>query len=155
MGDKERDLQTLRRNQFIDVESMNIGYEHVIVPDGLFLAWIARKPPDVSMNDVSMKKKIIFVVIGTRPEAIKLAPVVHSIRAANRPDIVVKVCATGQHQELLYETLNFVGVEADIHLNAMKSNQSFKSAHQISFTLVKIKTLPLFVKTNGKEKIDR
>ena len=37
-------LQTLRRNQFIDVESMNIGYEHVIVPDGLFLAWIGRKP---------------------------------------------------------------------------------------------------------------
>ena len=129
-------LQTLRRNQFIDVESMNIGYEHVIVPDGLFLAWIGRKPPDVSMNDVNMKKKIIFVVIGTRPEAIKLAPVVHSIRAANRQDIVVKVCATGQHQELLYETLNFVGVEADIHLNAMKSNQSLASLHGTLLTSI-------------------
>ena len=71
-----------------------------------------------------------------RPEAIKLAPVVHSIRVANRPDIVVNVCATGQHQELLYETLKFVGVEADIHINAMKSNQSLASLHGTLLTSI-------------------
>ncbi|HLO77586.1 MAG TPA: UDP-N-acetylglucosamine 2-epimerase (non-hydrolyzing) [Magnetospirillum sp.] len=64
----------------------------------------------------------ILIVIGTRPEAIKLAPLVHVLR--QRPDIAVQVCLTSQHRELLAQGLADFGVDADYDLDIMTSNQN-------------------------------
>jgi UDP-N-acetylglucosamine 2-epimerase len=63
-----------------------------------------------------------LVVFGTRPEAIKLAPV---IRAARRhADWNVRVCCTRQHMQLLPPILNALEIGADIELTCMRSGQS-------------------------------
>ena len=68
-----------------------------------------------------MKK--VLVVIGTRPEAIKLAPVVHAMR--NSPgDFETRVCLTGQHQEMLYQALSNFDVSFDYDLKLMKPGQT-------------------------------
>lgn len=65
----------------------------------------------------------ILVSIGTRPEAIKLAPVVHALRA-RASDFDVRVLATGQHRELLDEALAHFGIEPDLDLDVMRTGQS-------------------------------
>lgn len=67
------------------------------------------------------QKKIIFV-LGTRPEAIKLAPVI--IEAQKQRDLSVKFLATAQHRELLDEVLQIFGIVPDFDLNVMRGNQS-------------------------------
>ncbi|MEO1968997.1 MAG: UDP-N-acetylglucosamine 2-epimerase (non-hydrolyzing) [Sphingomonadaceae bacterium] len=67
-----------------------------------------------------MKK--ILVIIGTRPEAIKLFPVVHALR--DHPEFECVVCTTGQHREMVDEVLDFVGVVPDYRLDAMRAGQS-------------------------------
>jgi UDP-N-acetylglucosamine 2-epimerase len=64
----------------------------------------------------------ILVVVGTRPEAIKLAPVVHEL--SRRRDVVVRVCGTGQHKELLDGALVSMGIAADDHLGVMTPDQT-------------------------------
>ena len=64
--------------------------------------------------------KRVLVVLGTRPEAIKLAPVV----AALRPRAEVVVCSTGQHRELLDGALRDVDLSPDIDLEVMAERQS-------------------------------
>lgn len=69
----------------------------------------------------------ILVVIGTRPEAIKLAPVVGAFRErSNRSGgtISVKVCATGQHREMLAQALQIFGIVPDFNLDIMSADQS-------------------------------
>lgn len=67
-----------------------------------------------------MKK--IMLVFGTRPEAIKMAPLVHEFR--KHPDqYATLVCVTGQHRELLDQVLNIFGIVPDYDLNIMKSGQ--------------------------------
>ena len=117
----------MKKYQFQNLQSSNIGYEHVRIPDGLFFAWTGTKFDN--QTQVINKKAVIFVVIGTRPEAIKLAPVVHALRRSERNGLSVRVCATGQHKELLYETLDLVNVQPDKSLNVMKENQSLASLH--------------------------
>lgn len=69
-----------------------------------------------------MKKKILFV-FGTRPEAIKVAPVIKEFYKF--PKIFdVKVCITAQHREMLDQVLNFFEIEPDFDLNLMKPSQS-------------------------------
>lgn len=68
-----------------------------------------------------MKKKIMLV-FGTRPEAIKMAPVVQELK--NRNQWNVEVCLTGQHRQMLDQVMNFFDIQADYDLNVMKSNQS-------------------------------
>jgi UDP-N-acetylglucosamine 2-epimerase len=65
----------------------------------------------------------ILIVIGTRPEAIKMAPVVHEL-ARHRDAFSVFVCATGQHRELLAQTLELVRVRVDRNLDVMVHDQS-------------------------------
>lgn len=60
---------------------------------------------------VTGKPRRRLVVIGTRPEAIKLAPLVHCLAAV--PGSEIEVCATGQHRDLLRPVLDFFGVKAD------------------------------------------
>jgi len=64
----------------------------------------------------------ILVAIGTRPEAIKLAPVVRALAAAPWAD--VRVVATAQHRELLDPVLRFFEVRVDHDLDAMRADQS-------------------------------
>lgn len=65
----------------------------------------------------------VLAVFGTRPEVIKLVPVVHALRS--RPDEVdLTLCSTGQHRELLDQTLAAFGVNSDIDLAVMRSTQT-------------------------------
>ncbi len=68
-----------------------------------------------------MSHKVICVV-GTRPEAIKMAPVILGLK--NEPWTVVRVLATAQHRHMLDQVLNFFGIEPDIDLNIMRPNQA-------------------------------
>ncbi|MGX8704539.1 MAG: UDP-N-acetylglucosamine 2-epimerase (non-hydrolyzing), partial [bacterium] len=56
-----------------------------------------------------MKKKKVMCVFGTRPEAIKMCPVVLELR--KHPDIETKVCVTGQHREMLDQVLNLFEIK--------------------------------------------
>lgn len=68
-----------------------------------------------------MKKKVM-VAFGTRPEAIKMCPVVMELR--KHENIDVKVCVTGQHKEMLAQVLEVFNVEPDYNLAVMKEKQS-------------------------------
>jgi len=67
------------------------------------------------------KKKIFLMVFGTRPEAIKMAPLVLELRKQNHFD--VKVCVTGQHREMLDQVLELFKIQPDFDLNLMKPGQ--------------------------------
>lgn len=67
-----------------------------------------------------MKK--LMVVFGTRPEVIKLAPVVVEARA--RAGVELLVCSTGQHRQMLDQALNCFGMRPDIELSLMRANQT-------------------------------
>jgi len=64
--------------------------------------------------------KLLFV-FGTRPEAIKLAPVVRELSA--RANFHCKVCVTGQHRELLAQVLDLFGLRPDWNLEIMRPDQ--------------------------------
>ena len=66
--------------------------------------------------------KRIMVVMGTRPEAIKLCPLVLELRKRGRT--TVSVCASGQHRNLLNPVLRDFGIEADDALDVMRTGQS-------------------------------
>ncbi len=67
-----------------------------------------------------MKK--ILTVFGTRPEAIKMAPLVHALRADSHFN--TKVCVTAQHREMLDQVLKLFEINPDYDLNIMKSGQT-------------------------------
>lgn len=64
----------------------------------------------------------ILVIFGTRPEAIKLFPVIDELR--RHPQIELLVCVTGQHRELLHQVLDMAGIVPDIDLGLMQPGQS-------------------------------
>jgi UDP-N-acetylglucosamine 2-epimerase (non-hydrolysing) len=67
-------------------------------------------------------KKILFV-FGTRPEAIKLAPLIHE--CYKHPEkLEVKICLTGQHLEMLMQVMDFFQLKSDYDLNLMKPDQT-------------------------------
>jgi UDP-N-acetylglucosamine 2-epimerase (non-hydrolysing) len=65
----------------------------------------------------------ILVVMGTRPEAIKLAPVIMQLRR-HQDRVQTVLCATGQHREMLQQALEPFGLRPDINLAVMTANQS-------------------------------
>jgi len=67
-------------------------------------------------------RKSILVVVGTRPEAIKMAPVIKELSRHSSFD--VRLCVTGQHKEMLEQVLKIFDLVPDYNLNAMKKNQS-------------------------------
>ncbi|SHI74113.1 non-hydrolyzing UDP-N-acetylglucosamine 2-epimerase [Clostridium intestinale] len=69
-----------------------------------------------------MKKIKIFTIFGTRPEAIKMAPLVKELE--KREGIISKVCVTAQHREMLDQVLNYFDIKTDYDLNIMKSKQT-------------------------------
>lgn len=68
-----------------------------------------------------MKPTVMFI-LGTRPEAIKLAPVIAAL-ATTQP-FVVKTCSTGQHRQMLEGVLESFGISADIDLDVMLPDQT-------------------------------
>ncbi len=66
--------------------------------------------------------KTILTILGTRPEAIKLAPVLRELDRQKKKFSSV-VCVTGQHRELLDPMLEFFGIRSDFDLHVMKKNQ--------------------------------
>lgn len=69
-----------------------------------------------------MRRKKILVFMGTRPEAIKLAPVVRVLRESD--DFSCTVVATGQHREMFRQVTEQFGVQVDADLEVMRPNQS-------------------------------
>ncbi|MCC8252538.1 non-hydrolyzing UDP-N-acetylglucosamine 2-epimerase [Vibrio campbellii] len=69
-----------------------------------------------------MSKKKILTVFGTRPEAIKMAPLVHALASDERFE--AKCCVTAQHREMLDQVLELFEIEPDYDLNLMKAGQS-------------------------------
>ena len=67
-----------------------------------------------------MKK--IMLVFGTRPEAIKMCPLVNELK--RRKDIAVTVCVTGQHRDMLRQVLEAFEVVPDVDLDIMKDRQT-------------------------------
>lgn len=100
--------------------------------------------------------KNILVILGTRPEAIKLAPVILGLRC--QKDLNVLVCNTEQQRELSNQTLSFFGLKADINLDVMRPNQTLAGVqslilsklsdvfhqHQIDAVIVQGDTMSVF-----------
>ena len=71
-----------------------------------------------------MEKRVkVIVIIGTRPEAIKLAPVVMELRKQS-VRFETEICITGQHREMLDQTLKVFGLRPDYDLGVMKAGQN-------------------------------
>ncbi len=67
----------------------------------------------------------VMVVLGTRPEGIKLAPVIQALqRRAAGGVVAVKVCVTGQHREMLGQVMDLFGIVPDINLDLMQAGQT-------------------------------
>ncbi|MDB4202984.1 UDP-N-acetylglucosamine 2-epimerase (non-hydrolyzing) [Planktomarina temperata] len=73
-----------------------------------------------------MKK--ILIIIGTRPEAIKMAPVYYELKKSKQFETYL--CVTGQHQEMLQQVLDAFAICPDIKLNVMRHNQSLAGLTQ-------------------------
>jgi UDP-N-acetylglucosamine 2-epimerase (non-hydrolysing) len=67
-------------------------------------------------------KPRIEVVFGTRPEAIKLAPVILELR--RRASVGCRVCVTAQHRQMLDQVLEVFGIQPDVDLDLMRRDQS-------------------------------
>ncbi len=64
----------------------------------------------------------VLSIFGTRPEAVKMAPVVQALAAC--PTLESRVCVTAQHREMLDQVLEVFAIKPDIDLNLMRPNQS-------------------------------
>ena len=67
-------------------------------------------------------KKTVMLVFGTRPEAIKMCPLVNELKT--RPSLNTVVCVTGQHREMLQQVLDVFHVTPDYDLHIMKQGQT-------------------------------
>lgn len=70
-----------------------------------------------------MNRLRTLLVFGTRPEAIKMAPVVQACRE-RESQIEPIVCVTGQHREMLAQVTDYFGIHHDVDLDVMQSNQT-------------------------------
>ncbi|WIV96679.1 non-hydrolyzing UDP-N-acetylglucosamine 2-epimerase [Kinneretia aquatilis] len=68
-----------------------------------------------------MTRPTVLLVFGTRPEAIKMAPVVSALRASAQ--LNVKVCVTAQHRQMLDQVLGLFDIQPDYDLNLMRAGQ--------------------------------
>lgn len=67
-------------------------------------------------------KPLVLCVFGTRPEAVKMAPVVKALQQAN--DLSVKVCVTAQHRQMLDQVLDLFGIVPEHDLDLMQPGQT-------------------------------
>jgi UDP-N-acetylglucosamine 2-epimerase (non-hydrolysing) len=81
---------------------------------------------DFFEGGVVMKQTVVALVMGTRPEAIKLAPVVEEL-SRHRSEFQPVVISTAQHRQMLDQVLNIFRISADFDLNVMQHNQTLES----------------------------
>ena len=74
----------------------------------------------------------ILTIFGTRPEAVKMAPVIQALAAI--PQIESKVCVTAQHREMLDQVLGLFKIKPDVDLNLMRPDQSLAKLTADIFT---------------------
>lgn len=74
----------------------------------------------------------VLSIFGTRPEAVKMAPVVHQL--ARTPGIESLVCVTAQHRQMLDQVMNLFDILPDVDLNLMQPNQSLADLTAAIFT---------------------
>jgi UDP-N-acetylglucosamine 2-epimerase (non-hydrolysing) len=91
-------------------------------PNRLALRW-SRSCSPVASRDSHVKSKTILCVIGTRPEAIKMAPVVAALKH-HHPHLKSRVLLTGQHIRMLHQSLIGFNINIDRNLAVMQENQS-------------------------------
>jgi UDP-N-acetylglucosamine 2-epimerase (non-hydrolysing) len=65
----------------------------------------------------------LMIVFGTRPEAIKLCPLVHELKR-HAPEFKTTICVSGQHRQMLDQVLEVFDVRPDYDLDIMKNNQT-------------------------------
>ena len=71
---------------------------------------------------MSVARPKILCVVGTRPEVVKMAPVVFALRRSRKWD--VRILATAQHREMLDQVMGMFGLEANFDLDAMRPDQA-------------------------------
>ena len=69
-----------------------------------------------------MRKKKVMLIFGTRPEAIKMCPLIHELK--RRSSLETVVCVTAQHRQMLDQVLDFFHVIPDFDLSVMKDQQT-------------------------------
>ena len=69
-----------------------------------------------------LARKTVLIIFGTRPEAIKMFPVVHALRAD--PRFLVRVCISAQHRGMLDQVMAIAGITADHDLDLMRPDQT-------------------------------
>ena len=87
-----------------------------------------------------MNKIKVMTVFGTRPEAIKMAPLVHALEQNENTESIV--CVTAQHREMLDQVLDIFDIKPDYDLNIMQPRQTLatiteKSLHGLDEVLEK------------------
>ena len=80
----------------------------------------------------SSRVTTVLVVLGTRPEAIKLAPVIAELR--RHPDVATRVCLTGQHREMVQPILELFNVHPEFDLALMTPDQRLSSLTAAALT---------------------
>lgn len=76
----------------------------------------------------------VLSIFGTRPEAVKMAPVIQAL--AREPQIESRVCVTAQHREMLDQVLNLFNIHPDVDLNLMRPDQSLAQLTARIFTAI-------------------
>jgi UDP-N-acetylglucosamine 2-epimerase (non-hydrolysing) len=74
------------------------------------------------MSSMSEKRPVLLFVFGTRPEAIKLCPLIREIQS--RGELAVRICVTAQHRAMLDQVLEAFQVTPDYDLDVMRPNQT-------------------------------
>jgi UDP-N-acetylglucosamine 2-epimerase (non-hydrolysing) len=69
-----------------------------------------------------MKKKKVLLLVGTRPEVVKMAPVFHALRQVNAVEPIF--CVSGQHDEMLHQALDAFDISPEANMNVMKAGQT-------------------------------
>jgi UDP-N-acetylglucosamine 2-epimerase len=64
----------------------------------------------------------VTLIVGTRPEAVKMAPVLIALKNDRR--FRCEICLTGQHREMLAQALDMFGIKPDVDLGLMRANQT-------------------------------
>lgn len=72
--------------------------------------------------EVVMKKIKVLIIFGTRPEAVKMAPIIKALK--NEESFITKVCVTAQHRDMLDQVLRIFDIEPDYDLNIFQSGQT-------------------------------
>jgi UDP-N-acetylglucosamine 2-epimerase (non-hydrolysing) len=80
----------------------------------------------------------ILIIVGTRPEAIKMAPLINRLKKIAAID--TKICNTGQHKHLVTPIFDFFGIKADFSIDTMVPNQGL---HALTASVIE-KTKPVF-----------